>query len=147
MSELMLAALGMCGPLLYGQHRPLDLGTGTLKKWPSQDKPTLVIVRHRVSSLSSLLASQFHQTVWEASWTLAGAWGKRVPSSSFGTFVRYPKAWENSSSVTRYLNQGQTVPLGNVSHGAVAQSRSQFLGNNSAEDEGWSLNLTFPGLV
>lgn len=73
MGELILAALGMCGSLLYGHHRLLDLGTGTLKEWPSQDKPTSVIVRHRVSSLPSLLASQSHQTVWEVSWTLAGA--------------------------------------------------------------------------
>lgn len=60
MGELVLAALGMCGPLLYGQHRPLDLGTGTLKKWPSQDKPASGIVRHVISSLTSLLASQSH---------------------------------------------------------------------------------------
>lgn len=66
MGELVLAAFGMCGPLLYGQHRPLDLGTGTLKTWPSQDKPTSVIVRHMISSLTCLLAFQSHQTVWEA---------------------------------------------------------------------------------
>lgn len=30
MGELVSAALGTCGLLLYGQHRPLDLGTGTL---------------------------------------------------------------------------------------------------------------------
>lgn len=31
MGELVSAALGICGLLLYGQHRPLDLGTGTLR--------------------------------------------------------------------------------------------------------------------
>lgn len=36
MGELVSAALGTCGLLLYGQHRPLDLGTGTLGKVSKQ---------------------------------------------------------------------------------------------------------------
>lgn len=38
MCELVSAALGMYGPLLYGQLRPLDCGIGTLKKQSRQTK-------------------------------------------------------------------------------------------------------------
>lgn len=74
MGELVSAALGICGLLLYGQHRPLDLGTGTLRNGQVKGQINL---RNRlrlvVSSLTSTSASQPQQAVWEASWTLAGA--------------------------------------------------------------------------
>lgn len=87
MCELVSAALGMYGPLLYGQLRPLDLGTGTLKKQSSQDKPTSGIVRHTVSSLTSLLASLSHY-YYGRPLDFGGSLRQE------GTLIKFPYLWE-----------------------------------------------------
>lgn len=73
MGELVSAALGTCGLLLYGQHRPLDLSTGTLRNGQVKQINLRSKLRLMVSTLTSLFASQPQQAVWEASWTLVGA--------------------------------------------------------------------------
>lgn len=114
--------------------RSLDLGTGALKKQSSQDKPTSGIVRRTVSSLTSLLASLSH---WYYGRPLDSGGSLRQE----GALIRFPYLWEvpevwKASSVTRYPGQGQAVPLWHSLPQADAQSRSQFLGNNSAENGG-----------
>lgn len=58
-----LAALGMWGPLLYRQHRPSDLGTGTLRSGQVETHQPQEQAKAHVSCLTSLLASLPHQAL------------------------------------------------------------------------------------
>lgn len=58
MGELVLVALGMCGPLLYGQHRPLNFGAGTVRNGQVSRQSSLRSkLRIMISSVTSLLVS------------------------------------------------------------------------------------------
>ena len=59
MGELVLVALGMCGPLLYGQHRPLNFGARTVRNGQVSRQISLRSkLRIMVSLVTALLVSQ-----------------------------------------------------------------------------------------
>lgn len=59
MGELVLVALGMCGPLLYGQHRPLNFDAGTIRNGQVSRQSSLRSkLRIMVSLVTSFVVSQ-----------------------------------------------------------------------------------------